>query len=158
MTLTDLKEASESHEQPKDTSVVNVGQALVEVLKQALAQGRLTLGVFECAEVLEECPEQVMLCVLPKVSDTNTMINIQHKLIEAHCWENTVNLVKVDSMEKLVTLLSKPDANSNIDRTLDYSCILIGFPMDEMSEDDYHMTKYSYLFQEGDQDVIPLPD
>lgn len=61
-------------------------------------------------------------------------------------------------MEKLVALLSTPDPNSNIDRTLDYSCILIGFPMDEMSDDDYHMTKYSYLFQDTEMDVIPLPD
>ena len=41
------------------------------------------------------CPEQVMLCILPKVSDGDTLVNIQHKLIEAHCWENDVNLVKV---------------------------------------------------------------
>lgn len=45
------------------------------------------------------CPEQVMLCVLPKVSDSDTMINIQHKLIEAHCWENAVNLVKVSERQ-----------------------------------------------------------
>lgn len=142
-------------------SVVDIGQVLVEVVKQAVSQGRITLGVFECAEVLETCPEQVMLCILPKVSeldDLDTMINIQHKLIEAHCWENSVNVVKVDSAEKLVSLLASPDQNSNIDRTLDFSCILIGFPVDEMSADDFQMTKYSYLFQDKEADVIPLPD
>ena len=41
------------------------------------------------------CPEQVMLCVLPYVADANSLVNIEHKLIEAYCWENSVNLVKV---------------------------------------------------------------
>lgn len=138
-------------------SVVNMGQVLVDVIKQALAQGRITLGVFECAEVLETCPEQVMLCILPKVSDGDTLVNIQHKLIEAHCWENDVNLVKVDSAEKLVSLLTTP-GSTNIDRSLDYSCILIGFPVEDMSDNDYEMTKYSYLFQDQAPDVIALPD
>lgn len=156
MTLTDHTNAVEENKQ--EPSVVDIGQVLVEVLKQAMSQGRITLGGFECAEVLETCPEQVMLCILPKVSDSDTMINIQHKLIEAHCWENDVNVVKVDSAEKLVSLLTKPDKNSNIDRTQDFSSILIGFPVDEMSSDDYQMTKYSYLFQDNQADVIPLPD
>ena len=36
-----------------------------------------------------------MLCVLPNVDASDLTINIQHKLIEAYCWENTVNVVKV---------------------------------------------------------------
>ena len=36
-----------------------------------------------------------MLCILPNVDASDLTINIQHKLIEAYCWENTVNLVKV---------------------------------------------------------------
>lgn len=152
MTLTDL-----NLQDATETSVVNMGQVLVDVIKQALAQGRITLGVFECAEVLETCPEQVMLCILPKVSDGDTLVNIQHKLIEAHCWENDVNLVKVDSAEKLVSLLTTP-GSTNIDRSLDYSCILIGFPVEDMSDNDYEMTKYSYLFQDQAPDVIALPD
>ena len=45
-----------------------------------------------------------------------------------------------------------------IDRTSDLSCILIGFPVDEMSEDDFHITKYSYLYSDTNVDVIELPD
>ena len=36
-----------------------------------------------------------MLCVLPTVDASDLSINIQHKLIEAYCWENSVNVVKV---------------------------------------------------------------
>ena len=34
-------------------TVINTGEVLVEVLKQALSQGRITYGVFECVELLE---------------------------------------------------------------------------------------------------------
>ena len=49
----------------------------------------------ECYFVINRCPEQVMLCVLPNVDASDLSINIQHKLIEAYCWENSVNVVKV---------------------------------------------------------------
>ena len=34
-------------------TVINLGEVLVEVLKQAVSQGRITCGVFECVEILE---------------------------------------------------------------------------------------------------------
>lgn len=147
-------------------TVINLGEVLVEVLKQALSQGRITYGVFECVDLLETCPEQVMLCVLPNVDASDLSINIQHKLIEAYCWENSVNVVKIDSLEKLTVLLTAASPASpemkkvqgQVDRTCDLSCILIGFPTDEMSEDDFNITKYSYLYSDTNIDVIELPD
>ena len=49
-------------------------------------------------------------------------------------------------------------AAGSFDRTCDLNCILIGFPSDEMSEDDFHITKYSYLYSDTNVDVIELPD
>ena len=49
-------------------------------------------------------------------------------------------------------------SSASLDRTCDLSCILIGFPTDEMSEDDFHITKYSYLYSDAKVDVIELPD
>jgi len=60
----------------------------------------------------------------------------------------------VDCPEKLITLLSK---NSNVDRTLDFSCVLVGFPMEEMSSEDFQITKLSYLLQEQELAPIVLP-
>lgn len=165
MTLTGTEEKEEKMEKAQPT-VINIGEVLVEVLKQALSQGRITYGVFECVEVLETCPEQVMVCVLPTVDPSDLSINIQHKLIEAYCWENSVNVVKINSIEKLTAVLTaaspmSPEMKKSpgmMDRTCDFSCILIGFPADEMSEDDFHITKYSYLYSENNIDVIELPD
>lgn len=165
MTLTNADE-EEKQMEPKPTTVINIGEVLVEVLKQALSQGRITYGVFECVDILETCPEQVMLCVLPSVDPNDLSINIHHKLIEAYCWENSINVVKIDSQEKLTLLLTTATPTSpemkkaagNFDRTCDLNCILIGFPSEEMSEDDFHITKYSYLYSDTNVDVIELPD
>ncbi|XP_052778158.1 growth arrest and DNA damage-inducible protein GADD45 alpha-like isoform X1 [Mya arenaria] len=155
MTLTDNNEPINADNENK--SILDVGNALVHVVKEALSQGRVTFGIFECVEVLETCPEQVMLCVLPTVSDENilNLVNIQHKLIEAHCWENEVNLVKVDSSQKLLALLTQ--GASNLDRTADLGCLLVGYPTDDMSKDDFQITKLSYLFNEQ-MEPIALPD
>ena len=50
---------------------------------------------FKSCLAIYRCPEQVMLCVLPLVDPSDLGMNIQHKLIEAYCWENSVNVVKV---------------------------------------------------------------
>lgn len=60
----------------------------------------------------------------------------------------------MDSPEKLVALLSE---NSGVDRTMDFSCVLIGFPVEEMSDEDFQITKLSYLFQEQEAGPIVLP-
>ena len=75
---------------------------------------------------------------------------------------------QIDSSEKLTALLTAssapaptpemPNPPGQVDRTSDLSCILIGFPVDEMSEDDFHITKYSYLYSDSNVDVIELPD
>ncbi|WAR24731.1 GA45A-like protein [Mya arenaria] len=97
--------------------ILDVGNALVHVVKEALSQGRVTFGIFECVEVLETCPEQVMLCILPTVSDENilNLVNIQHKLIEAHCWENEVNLVK--EQQAFLSAAAQPNWLIKIRRT-----------------------------------------
>ncbi|XP_052274122.1 growth arrest and DNA damage-inducible protein GADD45 alpha-like isoform X2 [Dreissena polymorpha] len=135
-----------------------MGQLIVQVVKSALSQGRVTFGLFECVEVLEMCPDQVMVCLLPKVQDSSflNLINIQHKLIEAHCWENEVNLVKVDSASKLLKLLNDGSPVC-IDRTADLSCLLVGYPTDGMTTEDLQVTKLSHLLQDG-YDTIALPD
>lgn len=41
-------------------------------------------------------PDDIALCLLPEVVDTDDVTaNIQHKLVEAYCWENEIEVVKV---------------------------------------------------------------
>jgi hypothetical protein len=40
-------------------------------------------------------PERVMLCVMPEEKGSDDLIHMQHVLIEAHCREHRIPLVKV---------------------------------------------------------------
>ncbi|KAL3869256.1 hypothetical protein ACJMK2_041962 [Sinanodonta woodiana] len=141
----------------ENKNVIDVGQSLKNVLLQAVAEHRLTLGVFECAQILEVCPEEVMVCVLPYMPSNDVAVSIQHKLIEAHCWENGINVFRVDSSEKLTTLLSSGDVKGDVDRTYDMSCIAVKFPLEELSPDDHLITRFSYAPGETLHDVVELP-
>lgn len=41
-------------------------------------------------------PEEVGLCLLPEVAETEDVtVQIHHKLVEAFCWENDIEVIKV---------------------------------------------------------------
>jgi len=65
------------------------------VLFRAKDHGRLVYGVFECASQLSNTPEKTMMCILPEVAPNLISVSIQHKLIEAHCLENGIQVIKV---------------------------------------------------------------
>ena len=62
---------------------------------RAREDNRITSGVFDCANKLEQEPESVMLCLLPGGTSDDISVAIQHTLIEAYCWENDINVIKV---------------------------------------------------------------
>lgn len=62
---------------------------------RAKEEDRITSGVFECASYLESYPDQVMLCLLPEATPDDIAASIQHKLIEAYCLENDIQVAKV---------------------------------------------------------------
>ena len=68
---------------------------LQEVILRAREDNRIASGVFDCASKLEQEPEMIMLCLLPGDSSGDITVSIQHKLIEAYCWENDIIVIKV---------------------------------------------------------------
>ena len=64
------------------------------------------------------------LCILKDRSSNNISVNIQHKLIEAYCWENDIKVLKVGEDDKLGSILVDENdrLNSNIG---DDSCVLV---------------------------------
>ncbi|XP_071118043.1 growth arrest and DNA damage-inducible protein GADD45 alpha-like [Haliotis cracherodii] len=106
---------------------------LTPVLKEAILAHRVTSGVMECAKLLRCNPDNVMLCVLPEASGQHDVtLDIQHTLIEAFCWENEIQLVKVENTERLfTTLCGSKNAPCDVaaeDDVFDMSCILIQQP------------------------------
>ena len=102
--------------------VNNIGMALKTVLQKAKEEDRLVCGVYECAQTLQNIPEDVALCLLLEVADTEDVAaHIQHKLVEAFCWENDIEVVKVDSFKTVAKVLT----NEKTEAKNDVGCILI---------------------------------
>ncbi|KAK3600068.1 hypothetical protein CHS0354_003907 [Potamilus streckersoni] len=147
-----------------DTTNVKTAEFLQEVLLKAMSEGRLTSGIFECANVFRMDPDKVRLCILPVTSSTDVAIHIQHKLIEAYCWENEIQLLKVGSAEKLSAILhfgekkrhQKSKKATPVTRaSVDCSCVLVTYPpKHERGEDDVN---YAFMEDIWPQQVIELP-
>ncbi|XP_060065275.1 growth arrest and DNA damage-inducible protein GADD45 alpha-like isoform X1 [Ylistrum balloti] len=115
-----------------DRTPLKVGDAMQTVLASAMLEGRVTCGAFECAQQLQNDPDNVVMCVLPvHPIQEDVTIQIQHTLIQAFCWENDIKVIKVDTMKKLSKILTTqvPEDNNNVTNTCsmdtDFSCVLI---------------------------------
>ncbi|KAK3606120.1 hypothetical protein CHS0354_010743 [Potamilus streckersoni] len=95
---------------------------LMEMLTQATDEKQLTVGVYECVNILENAPDCVKLCLLPVTTTSNISVHIQHKLIEAYCWENEISIIKVTNAEKLAQYL-RFKRKLNINATL--TCMIV---------------------------------
>lgn len=137
-------------------SQMDIGEALKEVLLKALEAERITCGAFAGAKLLSSNPDNVSLCILPDVNPTvDVTVHIQHKLIEAYCWENDIPVLKVDSMEKLTSLCKTKTGNEmNSVDTSDLSCILIEYPQTGTDTDETISKFYNNILI---NDVYPRP-
>ncbi|KAF4517827.1 hypothetical protein B566_EDAN008769 [Ephemera danica] len=81
------------------------GSVLAGALRRAARQGRLTCGLVAAAQVLERAPSSVRLCVLAPPSASGGLLHLHSVLLEAHCYENDIPTVKVDSVEKLAAIV-----------------------------------------------------
>ncbi|XP_060065290.1 growth arrest and DNA damage-inducible protein GADD45 alpha-like [Ylistrum balloti] len=129
-------------EYPEDTGALSelvlheVRRSLEKLLRDAHVDHRLTTGVYNCAEMLQRCPDQVMLCILPDSGPGHDVtIDIEHTLIEAHCWENDVRVLKVGNAHALhkvlqndVSLREKKMVSRKQPQDIDLSCLLIKYP------------------------------
>ncbi|XP_062920258.1 growth arrest and DNA damage-inducible protein GADD45 alpha-like isoform X3 [Mobula hypostoma] len=101
-----------------------VGKALEEVLSSALAQGCMTVGVYEAAKLLNADPDNVVLCLLAtdEGDDVDVALQIHFTLIQAFCCENDINIMRVNNMHRLAEILGGMDG---ADEPKDLHCILV---------------------------------
>ncbi|KAL5016805.1 hypothetical protein ScPMuIL_006394 [Solemya velum] len=122
----------------KQENSMAIGSALVDTIKQAMVDGRVTCGVYASVKLLDINPENVMLCVLPQASfESDVTIHMQHTLIEAYCWENDISVLKIDNARKLERLLRTRDGDNcvlpDVAESDDVSCVLIEYPKSQPS-------------------------
>ncbi|KAK3091580.1 hypothetical protein FSP39_020932 [Pinctada imbricata] len=125
--------------------------ALKQTLQIALSEERSMMGTIGCADVLSTHPETVSLCILPKEDGVNGLI--QHKLIQAYCWENDIPVLLVDSEVNLRKILSREIKNSI---ESDVSCVIIKNKEGPLSVAETTLAKYYAWLIAHDVDPHPI--
>ncbi|NXQ61179.1 GA45G protein, partial [Anthoscopus minutus] len=106
------------------------GTALHELLVSAQRRGCLTAGVYESAKLMNVDPDNVAFCVLAadQEDEGDIALQIHFTLIQAFCCENDIDIVRVNDVAKLATIVG-PSEDSGEPR--DLHCILITNPNEE---------------------------
>uniref|UniRef100_A0A672K5G4 Growth arrest and DNA damage-inducible protein GADD45 alpha n=2 Tax=Sinocyclocheilus grahami TaxID=75366 RepID=A0A672K5G4_SINGR len=107
------------------TQMDSVIKALEEVLRSALPQGCITVGVYEAAKSLNVDPDNVVLCILATDDDDvkDVALQIHFTLIQAFCCENDINILRVNNTRRLAHILG--GAGMHGSEQMDLHCILV---------------------------------
>ncbi|XP_061657182.1 growth arrest and DNA-damage-inducible, gamma b, tandem duplicate 1 [Syngnathoides biaculeatus] len=107
-------------------------QALEEVLVAAMGNDSLTVGVYECAKVMNLDPDSVSFCVLAvdENFEWDVALQIHFTLIQSFCFDNDISIVRVSDMQRLAEIVA--DKSEHLE---DAHCVLITNPTDGSWED-----------------------
>ncbi|KAM9841151.1 growth arrest and DNA damage-inducible protein GADD45 gamma-like [Aulostomus maculatus] len=108
------------------------GEALEEVLLAARDNDSLTVGVYECAKVMNLDPDSVSFCVLAmdEEFECDIALQIHFTLIQSFCFDNDISIVRVSDMQRLAELVG--DKSEQLE---DAHCVLITNPAEGSWED-----------------------
>ncbi|XP_056288594.1 growth arrest and DNA-damage-inducible, gamma b, tandem duplicate 1 isoform X2 [Pseudoliparis swirei] len=106
------------------------GKALEEVLVSA--QDNITVGVYECAKVMNLDPDSVSFCVLAMDEEfqCDIALQIHFTLIQSFCFDNDISIARVSDMQRLAEIVGAKAAPLE-----DAHCVLITNPADGSWED-----------------------
>ncbi|XP_070780540.1 growth arrest and DNA-damage-inducible, gamma b, tandem duplicate 1 isoform X2 [Enoplosus armatus] len=101
------------------------GKALEEVLVSAKDNDSLTVGVYECAKVMNLDPDSVSFCVLAtdEEFECDIALQIHFTLIQSFCFDNDISIVRVSDMQRLAEIVGDKAAQLE-----DTHCVLITVP------------------------------
>ncbi|XP_044030081.1 growth arrest and DNA-damage-inducible, gamma b, tandem duplicate 1 [Siniperca chuatsi] len=108
------------------------GKALEEVLVSAKDNDSLTVGVYECAKVMNLDPDSVSFCVLAmdEEFECDIALQIHFTLIQSFCFDNDISIVRVSDMQRLAEIVG-----DKAEQHEDAHCVLITNPADGSWED-----------------------
>ncbi|XP_070706517.1 growth arrest and DNA damage-inducible protein GADD45 gamma-like [Pempheris klunzingeri] len=108
------------------------GKALAEVLVSAKDNDSLTVGVYECAKVMNLDPDSVSFCVLAvdEEFECDIALQIHFTLIQSFCFDNDISIVRVSDMQRLAEIVG-----DKAEQLEDAHCVLITNPADGSWED-----------------------
>ncbi|XP_034152993.1 growth arrest and DNA damage-inducible protein GADD45 gamma-like [Esox lucius] len=109
-----------------------IGKSMKEALKSAQYEGRLTIGVYESAKIMNDDPDSVSFCVLATDEEweCDIALQIHFTLIQSFCFDNNISIVRVSDMQRLTEVVG--DKAGQLE---DAHCCLIMNPADSSWED-----------------------
>ncbi|MBN3284641.1 GA45G protein, partial [Polyodon spathula] len=123
------------------------GKALEELLLSAKSQKCLTVGVYESAKLMNVDPDCVAFCVLAtdEEYECDIALQIHFTLIQAFCFDNNVDIVRVNDTQRLAEILGDTDESGAPE---DVHCILVTNPSED-ALDDPALEKLSLFCEES---------
>ncbi|XP_041106081.1 growth arrest and DNA damage-inducible protein GADD45 gamma-like [Polyodon spathula] len=108
------------------------GKALEELLVSAKSEECLTVGVYESAKGNVD-PDCVAFCVLAtdEEYECDIALQIHFTLIQAFCFDNDIDIVRVNDTQRLAEILG----NTECGEPEDVHCILVTNPSADTFED-----------------------
>ncbi|XP_020652253.1 growth arrest and DNA damage-inducible protein GADD45 gamma [Pogona vitticeps] len=108
----------------------SAGKALQELLASSQRRGCLTVGVYESAKLMNVDPDTVAFCVLAadEEDEGDIALQIHFTLIQAFCCENDIDIVRVNDIPKLATIVGAKEESGE---PRDLHCILITNPNED---------------------------
>lgn len=124
MTLEEMQEQETAME--NTDRVQSAGAALEELLLAAKKEDYLTVGVYESAKVMNVDPDSVAFCVLAtdEEYECDFALQIHFTLIQAFCFDNDINVVRVNDIDRLADLVGADESGE----PKDMHCILVTSP------------------------------
>uniref|UniRef100_A0A4W4ENN1 Ribosomal protein eL8/eL30/eS12/Gadd45 domain-containing protein n=1 Tax=Electrophorus electricus TaxID=8005 RepID=A0A4W4ENN1_ELEEL len=111
-------------------SGADLGKSLAEALHSAKTESRVTVGVYECAKIMNDDPDSVSFCVLATDDfDCDIALQIHFTLIQAFCFENDISIVRVNDIKTLAEIVGEKGQSE------DFHCVLITNSSDGSWED-----------------------
>lgn len=98
-------------------SIQSIGDSVRSVLTTAQKHKRIVLGFAEAIKLLSKTPEDVEFVFLAEPKDGDSATHMNEVLLQAFCYEHGIYIIKVDSSQKLATMLGTKQP--------DEACVLI---------------------------------
>ncbi|XP_013195091.1 growth arrest and DNA damage-inducible protein GADD45 alpha [Amyelois transitella] len=123
-----------------------IGLCLKTVLRRACIEKRLTIGLLPAIQYLSKNSDGALFCVTAEAPPGDSATHMQEVLLQAFCTENDIYVIKVDSQNKMKSLIGDRCTSS------DYSCVLVHYPYTDPFMDSQEIDLS--ILSQAEQDLI----
>lgn len=122
-----------------------MGQCIKSVLRRACVEKRITVGLMPAMQYLSKNCNGALFCFTVEAPPGDSATHMQEVLLQAFCAENDINVIKVDSSNKLRRIIG-------CHHHMDFSCILVHYPYTDPFSDSQEIDMS--LLTDSEKDLL----